>query len=56
MAHICPYRNVRPEAVYCCFTRITLFTELFTCFMIRVIGCHHVTKFRYAKPSGFSDS
>ena len=23
--HICPYRNVWPEAVYCCFTRTTLF-------------------------------
>ena len=20
-AHLCPYRNVLPEAVYCCFTR-----------------------------------
>ena len=29
--HLCPYRNVLPEAVYCCFTRTTLFTELFTC-------------------------
>ena len=36
--HICPYHNVWPEAVYCCFTRTTLFTALFTCFMIRVIG------------------
>ena len=25
--HLCPYRNVLPEAVYCCFTRNTLFTE-----------------------------
>ena len=25
--HLCPYRNVLPEAVYCCFTRTTLFTE-----------------------------
>ena len=25
------HRNVWPEAVYCCFTRTTLFTELFTC-------------------------
>ena len=24
--HLCPYRNVLPEAVYCCFTRTTLFT------------------------------
>ena len=23
--HLCPYRNVLPEAVYCCFTRTTLF-------------------------------
>ena len=27
--HLCPYRNVLPEAVYCCFTRTT---KLFTCF------------------------
>ena len=26
--HLCPYRNALPEAVYCCFTRITLFTEM----------------------------
>ena len=30
----CPHRNVLPEAVYCCFTRTTLFSKLFTCFMI----------------------
>ena len=29
--HICPYHTVWPEAVYCCFTRTTLFTKLFTC-------------------------
>ena len=29
--HISPYRKVWPEAVYCCFTRTTLFTKLFTC-------------------------
>ena len=29
--HLCPYHNVWPEAVYCCFTRTTLFTKLFTC-------------------------
>ena len=29
--HLCAYRNVRPEAVYCCFTRTTLFTKLFSC-------------------------
>ena len=25
--HLCPYRNVLPEAVYCCFTRTALFTN-----------------------------
>ena len=49
---ICPYRNVWPEAVYCCFTRTTLFTEMFTCFYDQIIGCYHVTKFRYSTPSG----
>ena len=29
--HICPYRNVWPEAIYCYFPRTTLFTKLFTC-------------------------
>ena len=28
--HLCAYRNVWPEAVYCCFTRTTLFTTMFT--------------------------
>ena len=28
---LCPYRNVLPEAVYCCYTRTALFTKLFTC-------------------------
>ena len=26
--HLCPYHNVLPEAVYCCFTRTTLFTNM----------------------------
>ena len=30
-AHLYPYHNVWPEAVYCCFTRTTMFTMLFTC-------------------------
>ena len=30
-SHLCPYRNVCPEAVYCCFTRTTLFTENLIC-------------------------
>ena len=32
--HICPYRNVWPEAVYCCFTRTTLFTTMFTVIIV----------------------
>ena len=33
------------EAVYCCFTRTTLFTKLFTCFYdqsFRLSSCHQV--------------
>ena len=30
-AHLYPYHNVWPEAVYCCFTRTTVFSILFTC-------------------------
>ena len=44
--HICPYRNVWPEAIYCCFTRTTLFTELFTCLYdqsLRLISLHQVS-------------
>ena len=26
--HLCPYRNVWPEALHCCFTRTTLFTKV----------------------------
>ena len=26
--HLCPYCNIWPEAVSCCFTRTTLFTKL----------------------------
>ena len=29
--HLGPYRNVLPEAVYCCFTRTTLFTKFLVC-------------------------
>ena len=41
--HLGPYRNVLPEAVYCCITRTTLFTELFTCFELEVLSRHHVS-------------
>ena len=50
---LCPLRNVLPEAVYCCFTRTTLFSNLLHVCMIRVRGCFHITKFRYSTPSGF---
>ena len=33
---LCPYCNVWPEAVYCCFTETTLFTKLFTCLFVRL--------------------
>ena len=43
-----------PEAVHCCFTRTTLFTELFTCLYDQSYRLlYHVTKFRYSTPSGF---
>ena len=32
--HLCPYRNVLPEAVYCCFTRTTLFTTMFAAIIV----------------------
>ena len=31
MAILCPYHNIMPKAVSCCFIRTTLFTKLFTC-------------------------
>ena len=37
--HLCPYRNVWPEAVYCCFTRTTLFTKFLVCLYYSVHGC-----------------
>ena len=36
--HLCPYRNVWPEAVYCCFTRTTLFTKFLVCLYYSVHG------------------
>ena len=30
-AYLCPHCNLRPDAVYCCFTRTALFTKLFIC-------------------------
>ena len=32
--HLCAYRNVRPEAVCCCFARTTLFTTMFTVIIV----------------------
>ena len=37
------YCNVLPEAVYCCFTRTTLFTKFFTCLYdqsLRLLSYH----------------
>ena len=44
--HLCPNCKVWPEAVYRCFTRITLFTELFTYLYdqrCRFISLHQVS-------------
>ena len=49
--HLCAHCNVWPEAVYCCFTRTTLFIKLVTCLYDR--SCYHITKFCYSIPSGF---
>ena len=48
--HLCPYHNVWPEAVCCCFTSLP--NCLHVC-MIRVKGCYHITKFRCSIPYGF---
>ena len=45
-----------PEAVYCCFTRTTLFTELFTCLYdqsLRLLPCHQVSLLYTFWPSMF---
>ena len=41
--HLCPYRNVWPEAVYCCLTRTTLFTKFLVCLYYSVHGFHKVS-------------
>ena len=50
--HLCPYRNVFPEAIYCCFTRTTLFSKLFTCLHDQ---SYHFIKFHCFTPYGFRD-
>ena len=40
--HICPYRNVLPEAVYCCFTRTALFTTCIYDQSLRLLSHHQV--------------
>ena len=42
--HLCPYRNVWPEAVYCCFTRTTLFTKTLICQCTRGYGFPSIHK------------
>ena len=44
--HLCPYRNVWPEAVYCCFTRTTLFTKFWYVYIIVFMDFYQFTKFR----------
>ena len=44
--HPCSYHNVWPEAVYCCFTRTILFTELLTYLYdlsLRLLSLHQVS-------------
>ena len=48
--HLCPYRNVWPEAVYCSFTNCLHVS------IIRVIGFYHFTKFCLSTPSRFYDT
>ena len=33
-AKLCPHRNIWPEIVYCCFTRTTLFTTVFSMIIV----------------------
>ena len=49
-AHPCPYRNVWPEAVYCCVTRTTLFTETYSMVVMDIYQC---AKFRFSTPYGY---
>ena len=42
--HLCPYRNVLPEAVCCCFARTTLFTKILVCLYYSVHGFLSVHK------------
>ena len=42
--HLCPYRNVWPEAVCCCFTRTTLFIKILVCLYYSVHGFLSVHK------------
>ena len=42
LGHLGPYRDVWPEAVYCCITRTTLFTELFTYLEVAIISPNFV--------------
>ena len=51
--HLCPYRNVLPKAVYCCFTRTTLFTETYSTVIIDI---YQYAKFRLSTLSGYWDT
>ena len=49
-AKLCPHHNVWPEIV---LQELHCLPNYLHAFIITVIGCHHVTKFRYSAPSGF---
>ena len=53
-AYICPHRNVCPEAVYCCFTRTTMFTKILTDVTIMfVMDLYQCAKFHFLTLYGF---
>ena len=46
--------NALPEAVYCCFTKkLHCLPNCVHTYMIKVGGCHHVTKFHCTTLSSF---
>ena len=52
-------RSYVPIVMYCLslfFTNYIVYQIVYMFCMIRVIGCYHVTKFRYSTPYGFRDS
>ena len=52
-SHLCPYRNVWPEAVYCSFTRTTLFTDMLLSSSMVVMDIYRYAEFRLSNLSGY---